>query len=120
MDNGVGFPQHSRNLGAVLEQVRNDFVLRLRKQMDQLKAARNGLYSHGREGELKVIEFAAHQICGIAKTVGFADLGIAAEQLEAAISSGNGEPESHEVRTIASLVEIMLQEMAAVSAQSGS
>ncbi|WP_415182681.1 Hpt domain-containing protein [Phaeovulum sp.] len=85
-DNSVSLSGR-RDLHAVLEQVRIDFVQRLKIQLRQLQSIRAQIVTPGCDDDLRELEFIAHKINGLAKTLGFQSLGDAAESLEVAIAS---------------------------------
>lgn len=103
------------NLQTVLEQVKLEFVKGLGVQAVQLQQIWATLDAGHCACDLSAVSFMAHKICGLAKTVGYGELGNAAQALEAALSgSAAATPDSKEV---ARLIRRLIDEMRAVGSQ---
>ena len=80
------FNTSTSHLEVVLEQVRRDFVNSLPQKIVQLRAIQKQLELDRLEESLELAGFLAHRVCGIAKTLGYEQLGETAEKLDVAVS----------------------------------
>ncbi len=99
-----------RELAAVLNQVRADFIRRIQSQIEQFRTIRTRIADSGGSADREFLRFEAHKICGIARTLGFWKLGDSAEHLETALTTGacpGGIP---------ALLDHLLRDMAALCA----
>jgi HPt (histidine-containing phosphotransfer) domain-containing protein len=106
--------QKSSELETVLEQVRGDFVQRLHSQLPQIKSIRQRIHLPNRDSDFEIVEFMAHRTCGIAKTVGYADLGATAQKLEEAVSKDRLQNCEQDVSRISTLLDELISEMRSV------
>ncbi|WP_347312108.1 Hpt domain-containing protein [Defluviimonas sp. SAOS-178_SWC] len=108
--------EHSTgDLDSALARIRDDFIQRLSAQIIQLRAIQERMTSNVDVDDLKVIEFLAHQICGLARTLGYPTLGDASQRLELAVNlqiSHVGAPVDTD---IPALLEFLLWEMGTAS-----
>lgn len=119
MDKLARQSQATAELDRVLARVRDDFIQRLRVQVAQLRAIQRRMPSHVEANDLKVIEFSAHQICGLAKTLGYTDLGDASQALELAVNLQLSQVGLSVNGDIPVLLESLLREMDTASASTG-
>lgn len=111
--------QNTGELDRALARIRDDFIQRLKTQVVQLRAIQERMASNVDVADLKLIEFLAHQICGLARTLGYPALGDASQRLELAVNlqiSHVGAPVDAD---IPALLDSLMWEMDTASAPTG-
>lgn len=79
--------RQSARLSTTIENLRPRFLEQTAERLDRFRRVRAALDRPGRiEAELTEIRFGAHKTTGIAATLGFATLGRAAQDLDAALT----------------------------------